>query len=137
MTYVVYTDNESIEKVDGIAYRALAPFYGVVTGASGVFIDGESESILSAYEAANVTILDELPTSPMPPARGVDVGWDDIRDKPSLLAIGTTASTAAAGNHNHAITAHTASGLVAAANIQAGFQAMSTRVKALEDAPQE
>lgn len=52
----------------------------------------------------------------------------------SLLAIGTTGTTAAAGNHNHAITADAASGLAAAANLQAAFIAMSARVKALEDA---
>lgn len=56
------------------------------------------------------------------------------------LTLGTTASTAAAGNHNHAITAHSESGLAAASNIQALAQALSTRIKALEDAqpiPQE
>ena len=58
----------------------------------------------------------------------------------SNLALGTTASTAAAGNHNHAVTAHSESGLAAASNIQALAQALSTRIKALEDAqttPQE
>src|SRR6185437_14276363 len=39
----------------------------------------------------------------------------------SSLAIGTTGTTAAAGNHNHAITADAASGLAAAANLQAAF----------------
>ena len=52
----------------------------------------------------------------------------------SNLAIGTTASTAAAGNHNHAITANVDSGLGASANLQAAFVALSARVKALEDA---
>lgn len=52
----------------------------------------------------------------------------------SNLAIGTTASTAAAGNHNHAITADVDSGLASAANLQAAFIALSARVKALEDA---
>ena len=52
----------------------------------------------------------------------------------SNLAIGTTATTAAAGNHNHAIAADTDSGLTAAANLQAAFIALSARIKALEDA---
>ena len=52
----------------------------------------------------------------------------------SNLVIGTTATTAAAGNHNHAVTAHSESGLAAASNIQALAQALSARIKALEDA---
>lgn len=51
-----------------------------------------------------------------------------------ILQIGTAATQAAAGNHNHAIAADAASGLAAAANLQAAFNAMSARVKALEDA---
>lgn len=137
MTYVVYSDSDSIEKVDGIAYRKLDEFYGVVSGALGVFVDGEAEDIVDAYEAAGVQILTDFPTSPNPPAPGVAVSWDDVENKPDLLTLGTTAATAAAGNHNHPVTAHTASGLAAAANVQAAFQAMSTRVKTLEDAAGE
>lgn len=64
--------------------------------------------------------------------------WSDITGKPSTFApiIGATATTAAAGNHNHAVTADAASGLVAAATIQALAVALSTRIKALEDAAQ-
>lgn len=85
---------------------------------------------------------------------GDAVTWDTLSGKPeviaagsdaseartaigagtSSLAIGTTASTAAAGNHNHAVTADAASGLAAAANIQALAVALSARIKALEDA---
>lgn len=85
---------------------------------------------------------------------GGSVDWDSINGKPAViaagataaeartaigagtsnLAIGTTASTAAAGNHNHAVTADAASGLAAAANIQALAVALSARIKALEDA---
>ena len=56
--------------------------------------------------------------------------------KPSTFApeIGDTATTAAAGNHDHAVTAHVDSGLDAASNIQALAQALSARIKALEDA---
>lgn len=134
MSYVVYSDSDAIQKVDGITYRELTQFYGVVAGTVGVFVDGAAPAIVAAYQAAGVEILNELPTSPKPPAPDVTVTWADITGKPALLALGATADTAAAGNHNHAITANAASGLVAAANIQAGFQAMSTRVKTLEDA---
>ena len=154
MSKVVYSDAD-IEKVQGITYRKLAQFMGVVSGATAVYVDGESEQadlIKTAYEDKHVVILNELPTSADSGASGVN--WDDISGKPlvigagateaaartaigagtSSLAIGTTASTAAAGNHNHAVTADATSGLAAAANIQAAFVAMSTRVKTLEDA---
>lgn len=52
----------------------------------------------------------------------------------SSLALGTSGTTAAAGNHNHAITADTGSGLAAAANIQELAVALSSRIKVLEDA---
>ncbi len=62
--------------------------------------------------------------------------WAQVTGKPSTFApeIGDTASTAAAGNHDHAVTAHVDSGLDAASNIQALAQALSARIKALEDA---
>ncbi len=94
--------------------------------------------------------IQDLPTIPETPT------WDSLEGKPEViasgatqseartaigagtgnsnLAIGTTASTAAAGNHNHAVTAHSESGLDAASNIQALAQALSARIKALEDA---
>lgn len=92
--------------------------------------------------------IPDLPTIPETPT------WDSLEGKPQViaagatqaaartaigagtsnLALGTSASTAAAGNHNHAITAHAASGLAAASNIQALAQALSARIKALEDA---
>jgi hypothetical protein len=87
------------------------------------------------------------------PALGEVAAWSDITGKPSVIAagstaaeawaviddaaIGTTATTAAAGNHDHAVVEDTASGLAAAANIQALAIALSTRIKALEDAPAE
>ncbi|MFW3040250.1 hypothetical protein ACNQJ9_26190, partial [Pseudomonas aeruginosa] len=52
----------------------------------------------------------------------------------SSLAIGTTATTAAAGNHNHAIAEDAGSGLAAAPDLQTAFIALSTRIKALESA---
>lgn len=54
--------------------------------------------------------------------------WAIIDD----AAIGTTATKAAAGNHDHAVVEDTASGLAAAANIQALAIALSTRIKALK-----
>lgn len=57
--------------------------------------------------------------------------WAVIDD----AAIGTTATTAAAGNHDHAVVADVDSGLAEAANIQALAIALSARIKALEDAP--
>src|SRR5690606_13759630 len=52
----------------------------------------------------------------------------------SNLALGTTASRAAAGDHDHAVTADAGSGLAAAATIQALAVALSARIKVLEDA---
>ena len=94
--------------------------------------------------------IQELPTIPETPT------WDSLEGKPEVIAagetqaearaaigagtgnsnlvIGTTAATAAAGNHNHAVTAHSESGLAAASNIQDLAQALSARIKALEDA---
>ena len=52
----------------------------------------------------------------------------------SSVVIGSGGSQAAAGNHDHSITADAGSGLAAAANLQALAVALSTRIKALEDA---
>ncbi len=61
--------------------------------------------------------------------------WDDVTGKPSTFApeIGTTATKAAAGNHDHEVEADVDSGLAAASDIQALAVALSTRIKALED----
>ena len=55
-------------------------------------------------------------------------------DLPGGLEIGTTATTAAAGNHDHAVEADPDVGLAAAATIQELAAALSARIKALEDA---
>lgn len=67
---------------------------------------------------------------------GGSTAWADVTGKPAtfLPTVGTSATTAAAGNHNHAVTADAASGLAAAANLQAAFVALSARIKALEGA---
>lgn len=135
MSIVVYSDNVT-NKVPEITYRKINEFFGVVAGATSVFIDGEGEeakAIESAYQVAKVTILSELPTNATPPTQGTEVKWGDIPDKPEFLSIGTTETTAAAGNHNHKVAADAASGLAAANDIQSLAKALSTRIKALED----
>lgn len=67
---------------------------------------------------------------------GGSTAWADVTGKPATFTptVGTSATTAAAGNHNHAVTADAASGLAAAANLQTAFVALSARIKALEGA---
>lgn len=96
------------------------------------------------------SLLIETDTGIMKKGNGVDAYADldtvgakqvaevaDITDWPETFPpkIGTTGTTAAAGNHDHAIAEDVASGLVAAANLQALAIALSARIKALEDAP--
>ena len=58
----------------------------------------------------------------------------DITDWPTSFPpeIGITATTAAAGNHDHALVADATSGLAAAATIQALAVALSARILVLE-----
>lgn len=60
----------------------------------------------------------------------------DITDWPTTFPpeIGVTATTAASGNHDHAVVEDTDSGLEAAATIQALAVALSARILALESA---
>lgn len=60
----------------------------------------------------------------------------DITDWPASFPpeIGVTATTAAAGNHDHAVVADETSGLEAAATIQDLAEALSARILALETA---
>ena len=72
------------------------------------------------------------------------LAWGDVTDKPAALtsaqaagtasirAIGTTGTTAAAGNHYHAVVEDATSGLAAAATIQDLAEALSARILALE-----
>jgi hypothetical protein len=74
------------------------------------------------------------------------LAWGDVTGIPAALtsaqaaetasirAIGTTATTAAAGDHDHAVVADVESGLEAAATIQDLAEALSTRILALETA---
>lgn len=67
--------------------------------------------------------------------------WGAITNQPTVIAAGAdkaaarTAIDAANVVHDHAVVADVDSGLAAAANIQALAIALSTRIKALEDAP--
>lgn len=62
--------------------------------------------------------------------------WADVTGKPSTFApeIGTTATKAAAGNHDHAVVEDAESGLVAAATIQDLAEALSARILAHDHA---
>ena len=74
------------------------------------------------------------------------LAWGDVTGIPAALtsaqaaetasirAIGTTATTAAAGNHDHAVVEDEESGLEAAATIQDLAEALSERILALETA---
>lgn len=84
------------------------------------------------------------------PSIGTALSWSGITDKPAVIAagataaaawgviqssaIGTTATKAAAGNHDHAVVADASVGLAAAATIQDLAVALSARIKTLEEA---
>lgn len=64
------------------------------------------------------------------------VAWADVTGKPTTFApiVGTTATTAAAGNHTHAaavVTVSASAGIVGA-NVQAVLADLAARVVALE-----
>jgi len=69
--------------------------------------------------------------------------WGAITNQPDVIAAGAdkaaarTAIDAADVAHDHAVVEDAASGLAAAANLQALAIALSARIKALEDAPAE
>jgi hypothetical protein len=101
---------------------------------SGIYKRGNGVNKYSDLPAlGEVAAWTDIDGKPAVIAAGVDAAaaWDVIND----AAIGTTATTAAAGNHDHAVEADVDSGLEAAADIQALAIALSARIKALEDAP--
>ena len=107
--FMYATDTGVMKKGDGVkAYANLGSIGSVATW--GAIINQPAVVAAGADEAA---------------------AWAEIQSG----AIGATATTAAAGNHDHAIVEDTESGLAAAANIQELAIALSTRIKALEDAP--
>lgn len=78
-----------------------------------------------------------IPEKPAVVASGADAA--EARDSigagigNSNVEIGTTETTAAAGNHNHAITEDEPSGLEAYSTLQLAFVGISARIKTLED----
>lgn len=105
---------------------------GDVTWAS---ISGKPTTFTPTIGTTNVTAKagDYTPSVadiPALPASKITSGVFPIAQIPT----GVTATTVSLGNHNHAITADAASGLSAAANLQALAVALSARIKALEDA---
>ncbi len=104
----------------------------------------------------------ELVVEPGATVTGIDTGggsvaWDDVTDKPAVigagatqaaartaigagtssLAIGTTGSTAAAGNHVHTaavVTVAAGTDGLSSGNVQATLQALATRIAVLEAA---
>lgn len=121
-----------------------------------VYPDTEKNDYLPLYYGGFVTInkdwLDIFKESPN--EGGLSVSWDSVVDKPKFVAAGDTnhqarqvigagtsnlrigpaSNEAAAGNHDHKISAHAASGMGNANTLQHAFNSLSIRIKALEDA---
>jgi len=101
------------------------------TSDTGVLKKGNGEDVYA--DLANVSTWAGMADKPTVIAAGATAAaaWGKIQSG----AIGTTATKAAAGNHNHAVVEDVDSGLAAAANIQSLAIALSARIKALETAP--
>lgn len=101
------------------------------TSDTGVLKKGNGEDVYA--DLANVSTWAGMADKPTVIAAGATAAaaWGKIQSG----AIGTTATKAAAGNHNHAVVEDVDSGLAAAADIQSLAIALSTRIKALETAP--
>lgn len=95
---VIYTDTPGRER--GVCYRRLSQFFGVITGATEVVVDGDAPEIVEAYEAAGIKVngggqSDEPETDPhkmnLPElkewltAKGID--FDASAKKPDLQAL--------------------------------------------------
>lgn len=101
------------------------------TSDTGVLKKGNGEDVYA--DLANVSTWAGMADKPTVIAAGATAAaaWGEIQSG----AIGTTATKAAAGNHNHAVVEDVDSGLAAAADIQSLAIALSARIKALETAP--
>lgn len=101
------------------------------TSDTGVLKKGNGEDVYA--DLANVSTWAGMADKPTVIAAGATAAaaWGKIQSG----AIGTTATKAAAGNHNHAVVEDVDSGLAAAADIQSLAIALSARIKALETAP--
>jgi len=104
------------------------------TSDTGVLKKGNGEDVYADLsDIASVSTWAGMADKPTVIAAGATAAaaWGEIQSG----AIGTTATKAAAGNHNHAVVEDVDSGLAAAADIQSLAIALSTRIKALETAP--
>ena len=130
---IVYHDTAANWATDTTAYGENIFMYATDTG---VMKKGDgAKAYADLGSIGSVATWGAITNQPAVIAAGATAAaaWAVIDD----AAIGTTATTAAAGNHDHAVVEDAASGLAAAANIQALAIALSTRIKALEDAPAE
>ena len=128
---IVYHDTAANWALDTTIYGENIFMYATDTG---VMKKGDGAKAYAALGSiGSVATWGAITNQPAVIAAGADeaAAWAEIQSG----AIGTTATKAAAGNHDHAVVEDTASGLAAAANIQALAIALSARIKALEDAP--
>ena len=128
---IVYHDTAANWATDTKIYGENIFMYATDTG---VMKKGDgSKAYANLGSIGSVATWGVITNQPAVIAAGADeaAAWAEIQSG----AIGTTATTAAAGNHDHAVVADVDSGLAAAANIQALAIALSARIKALEDAP--
>ena len=130
---IVYHDTAANWATDTKIYGENIFMYATDTG---VMKKGDGvKAYANLGSIGSVATWGAITNQPAVVAAGADeaAAWAEIQSG----AIGTTATKAAAGNHDHAIVEDTASGLAAAANIQELAIALSARIKALEDAPAE
>ena len=128
---IVYHDTAANWATDTKIYGESIFMYATDTG---VMKKGDGvKAYANLGSIGSVATWGAITNQPAVVAAGADeaAAWAEIQSG----AIGTTATKAAAGNHDHAIVEDTASGLDAAANIQELAIALSARIKALEDAP--
>lgn len=128
---IVYHDTAAKWATDTTVYGENIFMYATDTG---VMKKGDgAKAYADLGSIGSVATWGAITNQPAVVAAGADeaAAWAEIQSG----AIGTTATKAAAGNHDHAVVEDAASGLAAAANIQALAIALSARIKVLEDAP--
>lgn len=128
---IVYHDTAANWATDTKIYGENIFMYATDTG---VMKKGDGvKAYANLGSIGSVATWGAITNQPAVVAAGADeaAAWAEIQSG----AIGTTATKAAAGNHDHAVVEDVASGLAAAANIQALAIALSARIKVLEDAP--
>src|SRR5690554_5775647 len=126
---IVYHDTAANWATDTTAYGDNVFMYATDTG---VMKKGDgAKAYADLGSIGSVATWGAITNQPAVIAAGADeaTAWAEIQSG----AIGTTATKAAAGNHDHAVVEDAASGLAAAANIQALAIALSARIKVLED----